>query len=245
MSQPADEPIEPVEVPFEPNPSLPKTIGTLNIVFGSLLLFCSICSGLGILWQAAFFPMMQADLQQARARMEAQRQQDLDKLRQQAKDAETDEEKADIEKRAKQLAATPLPPLPDFTEFTPAKNPKLLVYTVTDAGTGIITDVAMIIAGIGLLRLQEWGRRLAIWVAAAKILFLVLGYVYYLLAVVPDMTKAMTKFFEGPMAGMMGIMMGASGLISVVVGVIYPIVTIAVLTRRGAIAACQTPRFLE
>ena len=47
---------------------------------------------------------------------------------------------------------------------------RLAVYYFTEVVSGMVLNIIMIISGIGLLRLTEWGRRLAITTAWLKIL---------------------------------------------------------------------------
>jgi hypothetical protein len=244
--------------PVQPNTGGPKAIGVLNIVFGTLLLLCAICSSINLAMQSAMGPMMQAQQQQLQQAMKAEREQQLQELRDLEQAAKDEKEKANLQARQKALQAQPVPKMPDFTKFT--QNAHLTVYAIADIVTGLILNIAMIISGIGLLALKEWGRVTALWVAGLKIVRLVALYSIFAVVVVPVLVRSMTSMFEemfdelakagppgargpGPaelsqMAMGMGTMMTAFAIGMIVLGVIYPAIVLIVLTRPSVKAAC-------
>ena len=85
---------------------------------------------------------------------------------------------------------------PDITGFMGkamglSTDKRMVVYTVVEAIAGIILNVLMVISGVGLLRISEWARRLALGVAWLKILRWVAIIVFTLVVIVP-MTTEMT-----------------------------------------------------
>lgn len=240
----------------------PKTIGVLNIVFGSLMLLCVVCSSLNLMMQANMGPMMAAQQQQMQAAIQAERQQELAELRQQEKAAVDEKERARIVARRKALAAQPVPKMPDFTKFT--KEETLQTYLIADVTTAFVVNVLMIVAGVGLVGYREWGRSLALWVAAIKIVRLLVLYTYYILVVVPVMAQTFVSIFRevfdevakngppgkgvpGPkeleqMGTMMGVMGTGFAIMMMLFGIIYPIITLIVLTRPHVKAACTPAR---
>jgi hypothetical protein len=261
MQPPAYDDDEPYP-PFaerRPRTAIPKTIGILNIVFGSLLLLCVICSGLSLAMQSAMMgPMFAAQQQQLQQIQEADRQQKLLELDNLEQAAQNDNEKAAIQARRQALKAQPVPKMPDMAKFM--QNRSLQVYGIADFVTGLILNVLMVVSGIGLVCYKEWGRQLGLWVAALKIVRLVALQTTFILVVVPDMTKAFTDMFQemfqevakaGPpgqrvpgaaeiaqMGTAMGIMYTAMAIGMVILGVIYPIIVLILLSRPRVKTAC-------
>lgn len=243
--------------PFrEPNTGVPKTIGILNIVFGVLLLLCGVCSGLNVVTQSAFGPMIAAQQKQIQQALEAERQAKLKKLQEQEEAAEDEQEKAKIQAQQKVVRAQPMPVAPDTSKFMTA--PGVQGYMIADALSGIALNVLMIISGIGLLALKEWGRLVAVWVAAIKVIRLVAIYGYFALAVAPVMAQQFRAMFEemakaappGPKAPspeelaqistVMGATMTGTAIGMIVLGSIYPVVVLILLTRARVKAAFAT-----
>jgi hypothetical protein len=244
--------------PVQPNTSVPRVIGTLNIIFAICLLLCGACYGLQVLMQSAMAPMMAAQQQQFQAAMAAERQKEIHNLREEEKAAKTDEEKAQIQAQIKAFQAQPLPTMPDMTKLT--KDVRVQGYCLADIVTGMVLNVVMLISGIGLVGLKEWGRVTALWVAAIKIVRLVVLYGVFIVVIVPIITKQFIEIFEemakaappgagGPGAQemetagtFMGYMMTGTGIAIMIVGAIYPAVVLWLLSRPRVKAACTQPR---
>ena len=135
-----------------------------------------------------------------------------------------------------------------------------------DIGTAPILNLLMVVAGIGLLKLASWARKLAIAVAAFKLLRLAALTVYTFTAVVPAIGSLSNEFtnsepgriileraledqrakgnnvqFEPKeFAPVLTAMTSGFSIAMLVLGSIYPIIVLIVLTRRGAKAACET-----
>src|SRR5262245_14325049 len=243
----------------ESNPSAARTIGVLNIVFGSLLLLCVICSGLNLAMQSAMGPMFAGQQQQMQQAIEQEWKAKVNELEAQEKAAKDEKEKQELRARQQALRAQPQPKMPDFTKLTGDQH--FLGYTIADVATGIILNVLLLISGIGLVRLKEWGRKMANWTAALKIVRLVALNSYFALVVVPVFVHGFTSIFQemfeemgkaGPpgqrmpgqaeltqMGTMIGVMMTVYAVALVIFGVIYPIVVLCVLTRPRVKAACK------
>lgn len=237
----------------EPNTGIPRTIGILNIVFGVLLLLCGVCSGLNVVTQSAFGPMIAAQQKQVQQALEAERQAKLKKLQEQEEAAEDEEQKAAIRAQHKLVQAQPVPVVPDTSKFMTA--PGLQSYMIADALSGIMLNVLMMISGIGLLAFKEWARVVALWVAAVKILRLAALYGYFALAVAPVMAQQFRAMFEemakaappgqkaispeelATISTSMGVMMTGSAIGIMVLGFIYPAVVLILLTRSSVKAA--------
>jgi hypothetical protein len=259
--QPADFDDDRPSPPYrdEPAPtSIPKTIGILNIIFGGLLLLCSICTGVGLAMQSAMGPMFAAQQQQFQQLAEAERQKQLQDLQNRERGAQNAEEKAELQAQAKALKARPLPKMPDMSKFS--QEASLQGYSIVDVVTGLTLNVLLVICGIGLVCYREWARRLAIWVAAVKILRLVVLYGFFILIVVPRVTRAFTSMFQEmieqmgknvppgqeipkaaeieQMGTVIGMMYAGFGIGMIILGAVYPIIVLMLLTRPRVKAAC-------
>src|SRR5262249_43401668 len=133
-------------------------------------------------------------------------------------------------------------------------------FYLVDVVTGMILNVLLLISGIGLVRLKEWGRVTGLWVAAIKIARLVVIYSINIVVIVPIMTKQFADMFEdiaraappGPRGAgapamtevgpAMGTMMTAAAIGIMIVGSIYPAIVLWLLSRPGVKAACTNPR---
>jgi hypothetical protein len=249
----ADDYLEPLPA-YEPNQSLARTIGTLNIIFGAILLCCGACGALNFIIQPVMAPMFQAQNQTMMQQLQAQREARIDRLRQEEKEAKTPEEKAEIHTRRQAEEARPLPKFPDFTQLFRDSN--LLVYGIADALVGITLNIALLIAGIGLVRLRNWGRLMSLWVAGLKIVCLTGLLVLFLVWVLPAVIEKVSEIFQDmgtaappgalkQMAMFMTYFYSAAAVIAYIISNIYPIVVLVTLTRRSVIAACTEPAVWE
>ncbi len=241
-----------------PKTSIPKTIGTLNIVFRALLMLCGICFGLSMAMQSAMGPVMAAQQQQFQQMQEAERAQKLQALQDLEKAAKDENDKAAIQAQQQALKALPMPKMPDMAKFM--QEAGFPGYVIADVATGLLLNILLIVSGIGLLSFKEWGRRLGLWVAAAKIIRLVALYGYFIVVVVPDLTKALTSMFKemvdemakaappgqpvpkaadmAQMGTAMGIFYTAFAIGMMTFGVVYPIIVLILLSRQRVKAAC-------
>lgn len=249
-----------------PNPGPPKTIGILNIVFGGLMSLC----GIGLMLQMLFMPVIgrffetrqkQAVAQAERAQRDAIKAQ-LDELTAREKSAQTDVEKAEIEAERKALQNRPKPYVPNMAMgLNMMSDPVVIRYTWGDYISGLVLNVAMIVSGIGLVRLKPWGRSLALWVAGLKIVRCLILAGFGIMVLAPVMTKQIGKEFDNvgqqvgaqkgnpqaaagvqqqmkTMKGFMGVMMAVSYGGTYLSYTIYPIIVLVVLTRPRVKAAC-------
>ncbi|HZZ82455.1 MAG TPA: hypothetical protein VFE62_28410 [Gemmataceae bacterium] len=246
-----------------PNTSIPTTIGILNIVLGSVFLACSICNGINLAFQSKIMaPMMDLQQKQIQAQMEAQRDQQLARLKADEAAAVNEQDKAAVRARQKAVEARPIPKMPNFGKLT--DSPTLQAFSITDITTSSVLNLLMLISGIALLKPREWGRVMAIWVALFKIVHAIAIYTWYALAVVPDMVGSMNDMFKemfeevgkaGPpgarvpgqaeldQIGMiLGIAMTATAVISIFVCAVYPVITLILLTRQRVKDACAATK---
>ena len=121
----------------------------------------------------------------------------------------------------------------------------------------------MVVTGIGLLSFKEWARKSAIVVAILKMMWIIAIYTYYALAVVPDMVGNFNEMFKDmfeeigkgappgaklpgqaeldQMGTMMGVAMTVMAVFYIIIGLIYPVTTLILLTRQRVKDACAAP----
>jgi hypothetical protein len=208
--------------------------------------------------QSALAPMMAQQQQRVQQAMEADRQAQLSSLRKREKASQDEKEKAQLRAREQFLRAQPVPNVPDASRIF--KNPLILPYSLVDTLSGLILNVMMIIAGIGLMAIRSWGRILAIWVAAIKIIRLPILYGYFIIKIVPilqqgfgemfdEMAKTMPPTPGGPapqqmqaMATYLAVIWKIGAIATILLGAVYPVIVLIALTRPRVKAACSRER---
>jgi hypothetical protein len=255
IEPPGDYPADP-SLPVAPTPGTAKTIGTLNIIFACILLLCGGCASLQLIAQSALAPLMDVQRKQMQQAFEAERLAQIGKLEQAERAATSNEEKTRLQQQRKALEAQKGQPFPDMTRMWGMSDPRVLTYFITDLGTAATLNVAMLVAGIGLVNLKEWGRKLGIWVAGLKVLRLVALYGFSMAVIVPIVTKQTIDVFEemsravpgtggpapqqfGQMAAVFGVMMTVGAVGMMLLGAIYPAICLILLTRPRVKAACN------
>ncbi len=254
-----------------PKPAIPKTLGILNVIFAVLLILVGLCTGITTLIAPEIQKFGQKAMDDMKTQQEAQKTAQLKALDDREKTATaaeekatTDEEKAsaDSEKRTitlerKAIESRPAPPTFNMAASADVlKDPVVRGYTVTTVITGLILHIALLIAGIGLIRLTPWGRSLGLWWAGLQIVQLLILTAVNVALVQPVQQKAaeanmaeMRKTFAGPNAPpnaemtlqMTETMAKAGGILTIVyslAGMIYPIICLILLRTAGARAAC-------
>lgn len=237
----------------EPHTSTVRTFGVLNIVF-SLLIGCMCLYTLGI---GVVMPYIAASVEKAsddiQQKQDEIKQEELAALDEQIENAETEEEKELLRSQREQVATVQEVQIPNM--FSAMSNPKLLAYFIVDGTTGLLLNTLMLISGIGLLYRKEWARKLALWVAGLKIVRQIILQLVNIAVIVPIQMDAAKQMFEqmnqnGPpappvdMAGIQGIMYTAMAVFTLVIGCMYPALTLWFLSRPGAKVVCS-PEYEE
>ena len=251
-----------------PKPAIPQTLGILNVIFGVLMVLYGLCM-VGVL--AAAGPMMQfaeKTVKDAQSKVEAQQQAQL-KAQQKVFDerekaATTEEEKKAIQQERDAAVANQAPMVKvDMSAATDVlKDPTIMGFSYLQMVTGLILSVILLVSGIGLIRLLPWGRSLAVAWAGLQILQVVLltgisiAYIQPIQAA--NQEKMLAKLeanakAPGAAPGMaesvkMSRAMSTSGATTImavgsaVVGSIYPVIVLILLSRPAARAALQGPK---
>jgi hypothetical protein len=236
-----------------PNTGIPRTFGLLNVIFGVMLLLGGIGSVAWVLMAPTIGKAMQAQRRETLAKAKAEREARIADLKKQEAAAKTEAEKEQLRTEREAAESVPEPPEPpDVTIWDTYADPRYRAYFCGEVSLGIVLNIAMIVAGAGLLATAEWGRRLAIGVAWGKIVRLVAMAVITLTVIVPmtaeytqpslDKIAAQARLGGPAMSNQMAQVMpilGAVGAVGfTVVGSIYPGLAIWFLTRPRARAAC-------
>ena len=243
-----------------PKPAIPKTLGILNVVFAVLLIMMGLCVG----GMAIVAPQIQkfgeGIAEQQKAQVATQKAADLKTLDDRAAAATTDQEKATIAQEREAVVNRPEPITPNIAASTEAlKNPKVLSFTVAQVITGLILHIALLVAGVGLIRLTSWGRSLTLWWAGLQIAQLLILNVLNFALIYPIQKQAadvnmaeLRKQLTGPNAPPNAAITLQSAeftaglalpiaIVSLLLGLTYPVICLILLRTPGARAACLGP----
>lgn len=228
-------------------PGVVKTLGTLNIVFGvGLMLCCTTCDAY-LVAIPSLMSLVERQQQAVQEQLQARRDAEIQALRVQEEKAETAEEKAKA--RADRIATESLPlPNPPMAMVDVSAygldDPRVRIHYAVEGVTCLLVNMLLLISGIGLLRLKNWGRRMAIQVAVLKIVRLALLAASLLLIVQPITNAKLAQAgARKPDAEQVEAMKNLQSFTSILlipylgVGSVYPGVLICLLTRPGARAA--------
>lgn len=232
----------------------PKILGVLHICFALLLMACVPC--------VAYFefipPLLSFAFQAEQARVDREikeRAVEIEKLEQQEKDAATAEEKAELKREREELAAAP-PPENEMAGFADPRwrSPKYMLHFGADLASSLVLNLLMFIAGIGLVRLRNWARILANWVAvlkimrlavvAASLVFVIAPFVMELAATPPEPRAGAPAEKQSPDAANLatalqsaGIMITSAAVGLLLLGSVYPVITLWLLNVPSVRAA--------
>jgi hypothetical protein len=244
-----------------PKPQTARIFGVLNIIFAIILLYFVYVTALMFLFApvgAGLFRLWMGNLQQA-----IEKEQTIDRLVLQrlANEAATEESRARF---SQQLAAKQAQPIPNL-EFASMgmdqlENPTIRGYSFTELAISLPVNGLLLLSGLGLVRLRDWGRRLALWVSGVKVVWLLASTIVAVAIIFPIQSQLVMKQFEAQMqfqAGltggrgpvgfnpqqlswMVGISSTGSALVGFVLAAAYPVLSLWMLTRPGVRAACQS-----
>lgn len=244
-----------------PNTSLPKTTGVFNIVFASLLLLFVTFQIAATILSPTIVRFVQQTTGAVQAKADAARQERIDILKKQLDAAETDEEKDAIRGQLDVLKAQAAraPKVPDMQAMTEKlQTPAVKAVSWLDMSTSALLNTLMLISGIGLLKLKEGARRLALWVAGLKIARLTVLTLVQVFVIMPITLKVQREMFDQLAAGgganantavmSMSMKAGAAAgtamaFIGALFAMVWPIMMIVMLTRPGSRAACRAASY--
>lgn len=221
---------------------------------GSLLLgFCCCGQGGAMASMPVFFgwhrQMMRSIVEPERARLAAERR-DLEARRAAATDQQ---EIAELDRKIVLVDQRMPPNLDSFYEALISPAASRCYYF--EGAAGMITNLLILIAGIGLLMMKPWARPMAIYAAAGRIAAAIVYAVLYVTVVMPAMAEGMKKFQDSiasmpasagqPQMPDMGAMMAVPGAIGAIVGLLlviaWPAALLILLNTRAAREALVPP----
>lgn len=237
-----------------PTPQRAKLVGTLNIVFALLVMMYILVMLVWLLMQSKITDWSQNMMREGQAKADQQRKDHIATLKKEVAEAKTAEEKTSLKQELDALEKSPAPKMPDLKKFQDQMmTPGYMIWMACDLLSGLALNVAMLVSGIGLLRLKEWGRKLGNWTFGLKIARLCILTAVAIVYVIPmtskmsaEMVEGMTQgkaapFPMGDMAKFQAVVGMATAVIGLVFGSIWPVVGLVLLTRPGTRAACRTP----
>jgi hypothetical protein len=235
-----------------------RVVGILNIVFASSLILFGLCMGAYITALPLLGRLMAQVERDTERRVAAQQQAALKSVDEALAKATTEQEKQELEAQREVLSSRPKNAKLQVAQLDLSmmglNHPTIRAYYWCELASGLILNLAMITAGIALVRRKPWGITLGIATAAAKIVRLVAVYGYFALAVASLMAQQMagsvTKMIaqqqvvlgapEPPpmdttfLASAYARMFSVSPWLMIAAGVIYPLIALYVLITARA-----------
>jgi hypothetical protein len=239
-----------------PTPQGPKIIGILSVVFGAILILQGAVQGLALLVSPMIERMAEAQTARQEASEADARRRAIEEIRVQERATEDGAEKARLAARRQAIESAPKPYRPSMTgAFAISRDPRLMPYQLVELSSGLILNALMVAAGVGLIRLRAWGRSLAMWVSGLKILWTAVMGVITVAIILPITVSASQDYLRKAMAEQaaagirpapqmaqvgryLGVFSTASAVGATLIALIFPAITLWVLTRPGARAAC-------
>lgn len=184
-----------IETPPLRDPHTPRAFGILNIVFAMILL----AGGFGINIMALTAPFVATLAQRASERQEPTQKVGEDSLKIVVKIGpgaasivdEDGDGATEVDANAAEVKRPKIDVQAIFKESI-ARDPAYLIHFGFDLVTGLVLNLLMFVAGIGLIYLKGWGRWLAISVAGLKLIRLLILAVSMTFAVNPVVSRVVT-----------------------------------------------------
>ncbi|MDR3635260.1 MAG: hypothetical protein P4L84_15760 [Isosphaeraceae bacterium] len=248
-----------------PNPRVPSVLGVLNIVFGILLLLSSLAVVGWTLAYPHFVKMMVVpggpqQAQKREAEIEARLAELHKKLASEQDPNLRQPLQGEIEMLEDEQATMDLSA--DDLNGRDMKDPRMAVPFWADHGLGILLNALMLASGTGLVALRPWGRRLAVQVAAAKVVKLVVLTLVAVFLTIPIQTVRTRQVWakmearsrsaapRGPsMGNKIAQMTAITGTVTTVgfgfLGMLYPVLSLWLLNKRTVRAAFDAAKRIE
>ncbi|MCS6862293.1 MAG: hypothetical protein NZT92_18470 [Abditibacteriales bacterium] len=127
------------------------------------------------------------------------------------------------------------PPNPVIDLMT--RTPFLRTWTIGVGVLGTIAAIVLIVAGIGLLTMQAWGRLTSIGCAVYQIVSGIVGMVVNYIFLIGPLMEQVRQSGGPEAAGAIGGALG--GTIGGCIGLIYPLLLLIFMTRPSVVQAFQ------
>jgi hypothetical protein len=250
---------QPVKAAFEPavaeevRPfavSLSRLFGVFNVALGILLVLSSLMTAASGLLLPAVGSMTKTLTQAVDQDIRKSNEKRIESLQEQIRDADDEAEKVRLRKLIVSVRTMP-PVMPEFGGmFEMYRDRSFIIHTLISAGVGLVLNTLLAVSGFGLLKRRRWGRKLALFVAAAGLLTSAALLVASLLVVTPAMVAKMNEMIATvnaaapagspplPPGDFSSMYWMAAGMF--LVGAIYPVLTLWGLNRPEVKAECQS-----
>lgn len=257
--QPSLDATSPPAPPYFPRSSLPTTLGVFNIFAAvSLMLMGLCCGGYSSMYLVMFGQMIgpiQITTQQAQQQIQQRMQQQIDELEAKIEQSEDEQQKKDLRQQRDAIsvpATVNVPTEEDGEAVSRAiADPTLLWFIGVEVVSGLLLNLLLLVAGIGLISRNRWGLKWsqgACWLKIGRLLVL---YLLLLVLILPQwgkgITDAVARIDKDPQtaikAGQATSVIGSSVAVAVMLlGMIYPGVMLWALKKPEVAADCNRER---
>lgn len=114
----------------------------------------------------------------------------------------------------------------------------LKIWTIGSVILGLLASIVLIIAGVGLMMMKDWGRKVSIGYGIYAILMCITAALVNVIFLIPPLLKEAGGAGSETMAGVIGGAVG--GTVGVCASIIYPVLLIVFMTRPGVVEAFKT-----
>jgi len=246
-----------------PRPQTARIFGILHILFGLMVCFFTYVSGLMFLFAPVGTDLVKAWMGGLGDTIEREHGVQVRRLERLKELARNDEQRAKYDQRLASLKNSPRPNFRDIPMGTEAlEDPTIRRYSALDLACNLPLNIFMIVGGVGLIQLREWGRKASWWSSAVKVGAMTVSTIYLLIVIAPIQSQMVLKQLEAQQKFQAGLMKGAPGgvspfptqmnglfaasatassLFGIGLAAAYPITALVVLRRPSIRAACWRP----
>jgi uncharacterized membrane protein (DUF2068 family) len=230
------------------NARIPAVVGMLNVIFGVMLLLYALGWIAWTLAEPYLAKTFMTEKQLQRAEEKARKETQLDDLKKRERAEASAEKKTTLNNEIIALETDLDVNYQDVRSLIEEeKDLRIEIPEWIDATMNLVGSVLMIVSGIGLLSLRQWGRTLALWVAGVQLAWAAFSFMYALTVTIPISVEQVVVEFRrevrrtGPVPflrtpSIVGEMTaGAGGVMAVatfVFSAIYPSLTLWLLNKR-------------
>ncbi len=245
-----------------PDEKTPRLFGTLNIVFGCLLLLCNVIQGGFYVAAPVLKKAMETWQVQLNATFQTQAQARQADLKARVAGAKDPDEKARAQPDLDAYLAQPTPNVSTMTMgFQGIEDPRIRAYSLMEILTGIVLNILMIVSGAALLSCKSWGRKLAVALAGIVLARRAVLLCVAIALIIPIQVKAMEGQMQGAVAQIqaapgpakapalafmspqaMSAMSTAGVVLYAIAAAVYPTIVLVMLTKARVKAACREPK---
>src|SRR5262245_19254003 len=129
----------------------------------------------------------------------------------------------------------------DIQAFMEKKVPNYAIYAKAEAALGLLLSIIMIAGGVGLVRVEAWGRLLTIVYAFVSIVLKIAGLAYgiaFIFPIMSEFTEELKRQPNLPPGTAEGAQIGLMiGIVFAFGTIVYPIIVLIIMFRPNVVAA--------